>query len=516
MQVRKSVKEDFIYLLCLIIFGIFITYSNIDIPGVSSDSISYLSAAENLIDGNGLIVDVVFLGHHSEWTYFSSWPPLFPIIIAITSLITGQSVINSAQILTSITFVAGLVPIYFIGKAIFDHKSLSFLTALLVMLSKPLISVRVWIWSEIFFIFLSVSSVLFLVRYYHNHRKGDLWVTAIFLSLALITRYTGVVLFITLFIVLLIIRLPKKEYGQLSREAFPLMIASIPLILWLIRNYSLTGFVTGRSQIASAQGLITNTKRFIITFLDSLFSPLTDFPYLPFSLLVIVSLITLLLLLIIIIKQRKLFLEYLNLDRIFYFEVLGIYITVYSLFLVILGSIAKFDPINLRLIAPIMPFLILVIGLVLDLIISCSNRVVSIFVYSLILLLMILNYYSAINILLDFKDGAGYRFSILDESPTIASLGEIWEENDVVYSHDGQLLNFYYDRPTRTTYWSDVSCNDMYKPNDNGKMIFVFLDQRIGASQVRVDLIDQLSSNCGDILYDLIYSDGRIIALTQE
>ena len=50
--------------------------------GVSPDSVNYLSAAKNLVQGNGLVTNVIRWNNRYESIPFIFWPPLYPVVIA--------------------------------------------------------------------------------------------------------------------------------------------------------------------------------------------------------------------------------------------------------------------------------------------------------------------------------------------------------------------------------------------------------------------------------------------------
>src|SRR6185295_14770590 len=67
--------------------------------GLSPDAIAYTAIAEQIRDH----------GHFGYWLEprTSSWPPLFPLVLAVVSTITGSSVVDAGRLVNAV--LAGLI-----------------------------------------------------------------------------------------------------------------------------------------------------------------------------------------------------------------------------------------------------------------------------------------------------------------------------------------------------------------------------------------------------------------------
>jgi hypothetical protein len=101
MRVTQAHKPLAVYLLLLSLIGMLLVYlvTYRFGPGLSTDGARYLSTAQSLIEGRGFY-DYL----NAPLTQF---PPLYSILIAGLSLITGLEVFFAAQVFNILTF--GLV-----------------------------------------------------------------------------------------------------------------------------------------------------------------------------------------------------------------------------------------------------------------------------------------------------------------------------------------------------------------------------------------------------------------------
>jgi hypothetical protein len=90
-QHRLSIIIATIY----VILGFFIVWRITDQYGigVSGDSISYISVADNLITGNGFL--------QIQDRIFTSWPPLYPIIIGVIGATFNLDYLLVARIISA-------------------------------------------------------------------------------------------------------------------------------------------------------------------------------------------------------------------------------------------------------------------------------------------------------------------------------------------------------------------------------------------------------------------------------
>lgn len=222
-------------------------------PAISTDSVAYIYAAEHLIKGDGFI----YFGYS---TPFIQWPPLYPFIIGLF-IALGLDAISAALYLNALVF--GLI-VFFSGYWI--HKNVSrfiytIIGTFMILLSMPLYRISKFVWSESLFILLIILFFISMEQYIRTDRKTYFLLAALFTALACITRYTGVALIIT---GLASIFCKKKKFLKKLFEMFLFGAASsMPLLLWVIRNYLVSKTLMG-ARTESHYSLVENI-RFTLT-----------------------------------------------------------------------------------------------------------------------------------------------------------------------------------------------------------------------------------------------------------
>jgi hypothetical protein len=204
-------------------------------PGMTPDSVHYLSAAENLRRGLGYATSVV------PWNGpfprpIALWPPLYPAVLAVVTAAIGATAgpwgLNALLMGVSTWRIARAAPL---------------LGALAFAIAPAVISVHGYAWSEPLFLLLAILALEGQERLLAEPAPKRLAFAVLFTALACLTRYVGVALVISgaLALVLAGRRLLALIYAAL---------AVAPLGLWLLRNRLVTGTLMG-DRTGSGRGL---------------------------------------------------------------------------------------------------------------------------------------------------------------------------------------------------------------------------------------------------------------------
>ncbi len=210
--------------------------------GISPDSVAYISVARHIASGAGFIT--------YDGYYFVLQPPLYPILLAAIKELLLIDPLTSAGYVNAILF--GLI-VYFSG--LFFLKKLNSFTLVVmgtvsVLISYALVQVSLMAWSEPLFILLTL---LYLYYFETYQAKGD--ITSLILlsasaALACLTRYIGVVIILTGVVNILLQR--KNIFKEKLRHIIIfLLITVLPLGVWIIRNYFLSGTLIGQRAVSS-------------------------------------------------------------------------------------------------------------------------------------------------------------------------------------------------------------------------------------------------------------------------
>jgi hypothetical protein len=221
--------------------AIFIWYSTPYGVGVDYDSLFYLDAAQNLNQGHG----IYWTGSGGELKPLTHYPPGYPVVLSIPMLV-GMDKVQSAQLIAS-TLLG--INVFLIGSLLY-HVSGSMIASLLGMVvtctSEVILRLHLLVLSEPLFFTWMLLSLYLIVKYLGTGKRHWFFFTAAAIAAAALTRYIGTALLITttLGLFLLCRGTFKMRFGEASRI---FVIAIAPSILWMFRNWLLTGAATNRT-----------------------------------------------------------------------------------------------------------------------------------------------------------------------------------------------------------------------------------------------------------------------------
>ncbi|MHC1738878.1 MAG: ArnT family glycosyltransferase [Ignavibacteriaceae bacterium] len=210
--------------------------------GLTPDSVAYISVARNILNGRG------FIGF--DGSHFLLQPPLYPILLVVIKKIFFLDPLISAGYLNAC--LLGII-VYYSGL-IFNKNLKSFLLTIAgtisIMISFVFIQIFLIALSEPLFILL----ILLYLYYFDVYReKGDITSLLFFsiaVALACLSRYIGVILILTGSISIFIWRI--KPFKEMFRHLLIFwFITSLPIGLWIIRNYYQSGTLTGERAASS-------------------------------------------------------------------------------------------------------------------------------------------------------------------------------------------------------------------------------------------------------------------------
>ena len=204
-------------------------------PAVGPDSLVQLSIAENLLAGRG------FIQYHGGGVDF--WPPLYPLALAAASLVIFTP-LAVAGLLNAAIF--GLT-IFAIGQYLRRRLQSRFMAVwgcVAVALSVPLVDASAWVQTEPLFILMATLALIQTDKFLDEGRTSSLIWAAVCCALTWQTRYIGVAAPLLVGLLLLFQRgTPWPRKGR--RVAGFSLIAGLPMALWLLRNYLISGDLPG-------------------------------------------------------------------------------------------------------------------------------------------------------------------------------------------------------------------------------------------------------------------------------
>ena len=202
--------------------------------GLAHDSIVYLSVARRLAAGAGLVA--------YNGDTLTLFPPLFPALVAVPGLFgldapAAAGLVNAAAIGALVGVVGWRL------RSDFGSTPLALWGALAAMLSIPLTYVGSRAFSEPIFLLLTTLTLIQAAQFLDSGRRSALVWAAVFTALACLARYSGAAIVITVALLLLC----RKDSWSSRAQNVVLYssIAALPVGIWVLRNFLLTGLFTG-------------------------------------------------------------------------------------------------------------------------------------------------------------------------------------------------------------------------------------------------------------------------------
>ena len=204
-------------------------------PGLSPDSVAYLSAGQSLADGHGL--------RGLDGAPFTLWPPGFPALLAAGRTV-GLGLENTSRLLTALSFAAVVVVAWLLLRNATRGRGAAMVGTAVVATAPALLGIARYAWSDALFVAVS-SSLALLLAQVARRRHLDAWRATAIIALCwsgFLLRYAGVTLAATTVLVLLV-ALPGRE--RWTRVAAVGAAAVALPALWAVRNHRLDGTVFG-------------------------------------------------------------------------------------------------------------------------------------------------------------------------------------------------------------------------------------------------------------------------------
>lgn len=414
-------------------------------PGVSSDTVAYLNAADSLANGEGL-------RYFAYTSPFIQWPPLYPAILAIPSLL-GISLLSFSRYLNAIFLGLTIFVSVRMLRKILTNKVVPFIFLGMCLIAFPLIKMSLYAWSEPMYLFF--CAVVFYILFTTELNGG--WLRPIiamaFVSaLACLTRYVGVTLVAA---VSLYIFFSIKGWGNKFKSVFIYgSISVIPTLVYIIRNYIQSQTLVGMRPPAEVT-LWTNIVRTGQTVINW-FLPRVENVFISRLLLLLFVVIFAVAFLCLFIKAIKL-----EPGRKYLITFMTGYAALYLIYMIISATNVAFDPLGDRYLIPALIPLMMVFACLLETIVVIPKNNSfdkALTVICIILSVFVISFYATSGTRQTYeglKDAAAHGLSGYN-SDTWLKEGIIFdkdlvEDADIIYSNNPNAINFIWDKKTHYT-----------------------------------------------------------------
>ena len=203
---------------------------------LAGDSVAYISTARALLTGEGL-TEI----WSEEWRY-RSWPPLYPMLLAAGSL----GLFDPWDVAGPLNAVCHGLTVLVAAQWLRRHVRSPMLViwgGLAIALSLPLISVAGTALTEAPFYLLATLALSRFSAWSEEPKRATLLQAAVFTALACLTRYVGIAL-LPVFALLILLQRDTSPFRKASSLTGYTLIAGIPTVLYLLRNYIEFGALT--------------------------------------------------------------------------------------------------------------------------------------------------------------------------------------------------------------------------------------------------------------------------------
>ena len=199
--------------------------------GVSSDAARNLSTADSLLAGKGF---VDMLG-----TPFVLWPPLYPLVMAGISLLTGWTTFQAAWLLNVALYAVNIFLSGWLLYRIFPEKLVYAVAgSFIILLSRSTLRIYANVASEPLFATFFLLFLFAAARYLRDGSRTMLWLMFILAGLATLQRYPGV----TLYGVGAVVVFCEERWRGVLRAVAPGILSAAPFAAWAVgHNIPLSG-----------------------------------------------------------------------------------------------------------------------------------------------------------------------------------------------------------------------------------------------------------------------------------
>lgn len=205
-------------------------------PGFFPDAAYYLSCAQSLVEGNGFI--------QYDGRPFVGWPPLYPMLLAFISLFVPDPVLT-ARLVNAASFGLSVFCFFYLLRMGLRSGVFIILGVISLALASPMIRCALMVWSESLFTLFLILFIIFLQKFLDRPKPGFLAAMSIIAALACLQRYFGVTLIITGLLTIFLGLKEKSRSEKIKYCAVFLVVAALPLSVWMARNYMVASVFTG-------------------------------------------------------------------------------------------------------------------------------------------------------------------------------------------------------------------------------------------------------------------------------
>ena len=249
-QNAKNLGLIAIFLGCIFVFNV-VVWMSWNSSFILNDGIQYLSTATNWLEGRGFSTNALMYTPHFQGTLPAPqtvWPPGYPLIIALTSML-GMSLQSASLLINLISLAVSALLVYVILVRYKLSYSAAFVCALIFYCTAMPWSYSVALITEPIFSLLILAAIYFQP----NDVRGKIgpWViSGIFIALCVFTHYSGVIFAVGVglgmfaYLIVSYHTEPRLLLRGIALLTLQISISVALFLAMLYRTYLLTGTIS--------------------------------------------------------------------------------------------------------------------------------------------------------------------------------------------------------------------------------------------------------------------------------
>jgi len=208
----------------LVFFGMIWVYAPRNLAYLGGDSAQYIILAESLAHGNGY-----HAVNYPGAPFFYHYPPVFPLLLTPIIYFFGRNFFLM-HFMVALCGYGALLTFFILFKK-FSDDTTAFVAMVFTAVSVPFVMYALrYILSDVVFLFFAAQAFFWFVRYLEKDHALNMeaFLTLIFFNLAYFTRYAGLTVFLSAFLVLVFFATLNKN------KKIMLLLAgvAVPVLLW--------------------------------------------------------------------------------------------------------------------------------------------------------------------------------------------------------------------------------------------------------------------------------------------
>ena len=437
----------FASLVCAIAGAGLLFISTVWGAGIGGDATIYITSARNLLNGKGLGL----INAAGEFRLIPYFPPFFSLVLAFLGLFTSN-LAGAAMVLDLVLF-AGLIFLVTLWMTRVSESLFPGLTFGLFLAGSPiLIPAYSWAMSEPLAMLLGFAGLILLEKSLIEDLRAPFWCSAVLLGLSFLTRYSSAA-FIGAAVLLIFFFEGENFKNRFGRAFLYGMIAAVPMIIWLVIDFTQTSTVASRSMLSGKTAelwaaFLPKIRHVFTLWLlpDSYIAVMPGILETVITLFAVLFPIGALILSAYVLKYGT---DHPRYARMFF--ILSAFVLLYDL-LIVFVSLNTYPPItiNTRMMLPVYLAEFWMIYLFFALFDEYGHRISRSFVLNTALFLfMLFSSYRGVRIAnQNAIDGLGYNSADWQESQTVAYIRENIPETDTIVTNEETALLYLLDRVT--------------------------------------------------------------------